>query len=133
MAYKSRSKRASEVASNYRDVAETIRGYANVDGDKISGEEKQKIVDDVNSKLEELDFGEIEALKDEMCSWRDNMEGTNLENTSKYEEVSECADALEDIEAESKSVEEWDGIEDVAEELDEIADNLENLNFPGMY
>ena len=39
--------------------------------------------------------GELESLHEEMDSWRGNMEGTGLENTSKYEEVSECADQLD--------------------------------------
>lgn len=47
-----------------------------------------------NSAIPE-DFGEIESLKEEMESWRDGMEGTGLENTSKFEEVSETADGLE--------------------------------------
>jgi hypothetical protein len=42
-----------------------------------------------------LDASEVESLAEEMTSWRDNMQGTNLENTSKFEEVNECADTLE--------------------------------------
>lgn len=40
-------------------------------------------------------ISELESLKDEMGEWRDNMEGTGLENTSKYEQVQEAADTLE--------------------------------------
>lgn len=45
-----------------------------------------------------LDYAksDLESLSEEMGSWRDNMEGTALENTGKYETVSECADTLED-------------------------------------
>lgn len=39
--------------------------------------------------------GEVESLQEEIGSWRDNMEGTGLENTSKFEQVSECADQLD--------------------------------------
>lgn len=39
--------------------------------------------------------GDIEDLLDEMTNWRDGMEGTGLENTGKFEEISECADTLE--------------------------------------
>lgn len=41
--------------------------------------------------------GIIEELKEEISSWRDNMDGSGLENTPKFEEVSEAADALENI------------------------------------
>lgn len=39
--------------------------------------------------------GDLESLQEEIGSWRDNMEGTGLENTSKYESVSECAGQLD--------------------------------------
>jgi chromosome segregation ATPase len=55
--------------------------------------------------------GEIESLSDEMSSWRDNMEGTNLEYTSKYETVSESADVLED---------QLGNLENVISEIEEI-------------
>jgi chromosome segregation ATPase len=54
---------------------------------------------------------EIESLSDEMSSWRDNMEGTNLEYTSKYETVSESADMLED---------QLGSLENVISEIEEI-------------
>lgn len=39
---------------------------------------------------------EVEALKEEMTSWRDNMsQSPGLEATDKFSRVSECADALE--------------------------------------
>jgi hypothetical protein len=55
------------------------------------------IVGDANS--------EVNCLMDEMTSWRDGMEGTGLENTSKFAEVSEAADSLENIESELTTVE----------------------------
>jgi len=54
---------------------------------------------------------ELEGLAEEMREWQGNMEGTNLEYTSKYEVVSEAADTLED----KKS------------ELDDVINNLEGL------
>lgn len=44
-------------------------------------------------------FQELEDLKDEMMEWRDNMDGTGLENTEKFEEVEAAADVLDNIEA----------------------------------
>lgn len=56
------------------------------------------------------DIGEIEDLAEEMASWRDNMEAGGLENTPKFEEVSECADALEQGKDSLESaIEEWNG------------------------
>lgn len=40
--------------------------------------------------------GEVDCLMEEMNEWRDNME-EKLSHTDKYEQVSECADALENI------------------------------------
>ena len=40
---------------------------------------------------------EIGSLAEEMGEWRDNMSGTNLESTSKYEDVDETASSLENI------------------------------------
>ena len=91
MAYKSRAKRLEEVLGNLSEQVET-------------------------AKVEARD--EVEALKDEITSWREGMEGTNLENTDKYSELEECESELEDV-------------------FDEI-DNIEievggDVNFPGMY
>lgn len=41
---------------------------------------------------------DLEELKDEMCEWRDNMDGTPAENTPKFEIVTETADAMENME-----------------------------------
>lgn len=38
---------------------------------------------------------EIQALSDEMGEWRDNLQGTGLENTGKFETIQETAYALE--------------------------------------
>jgi DNA repair exonuclease SbcCD ATPase subunit len=40
------------------------------------------------------DFGEIEALKDEMEEWQQNMEGTGLESTEKYSAVEAAYESL---------------------------------------
>lgn len=42
-------------------------------------------------------LSDLQELADEMRTWADNMEGTGLENTQKYYDVSEVADALEGI------------------------------------
>ncbi|MEW6613966.1 MAG: hypothetical protein AB1401_00620 [Thermodesulfobacteriota bacterium] len=40
---------------------------------------------------------DIEELRDEMESWRDNISGTGLESTEKYERVDDTADTLDRI------------------------------------
>ena len=45
----------------------------------------------------------IEELRDEIDNWKSNLEGTNLENTSKYTELEECHDALESLHDEIES------------------------------
>ena len=62
-------------------------------------------------------LSEIETLADEMESWRDNMSGTNLENTEKYQSVDECAETLRSA---------FDDIECAKSEL-------EGVEFPGMF
>ena len=41
-----------------------------------------------------LDTSEIESLRDEMQEWVDNMGGTALENTSRYQMASDAVDTL---------------------------------------
>ena len=72
--------------------------------------------DEALAKISE-GLADIEALKDEIEEWRDGMEGTNLENTQKYEDLNECADALET------------GYSDIEDAVSE----LENIEFPGMF
>lgn len=48
--------------------------------------------------------GEVESLLEEIGEWRGNLEGNSMEHLPKYEEVSECCDELEAIEADSLEV-----------------------------
>jgi len=114
---------------------------------------------------------ELQALSEEMCEWRDNMEGTGLENTSKFEEVQETADSLENLSSTLDGVDlgdydvdeqiefswshpygkhlgrSWRAVyistlleaiaakvdDDTANELQEVADELGAIDFPGMF
>lgn len=40
---------------------------------------------------------DVGELKDEIETWRDNMSGTALENTTKFEAVEDCLSTLEDL------------------------------------
>ena len=60
---------------------------------------------------------EIEMLRDEIENWKDGMEGTNLENTYKYEQLDEC----------------YEGFEDIINDLDDITGREDDILFPGMF
>jgi DNA repair exonuclease SbcCD ATPase subunit len=135
----SRSARAAQQADEWRGCASELEelksqleeDFANNVTDMGVGvglmQRAQEIVDT-------LDFSGLEELTEEMTSWRDNMSGTALENTSKYSEVEEAASTLEGIEADcSTSIESPDDIDEVVRELEEKADELEGVDFPGMY
>ena len=70
----------------------------------------------LNEALGKIDdaITELENLQTEMQNWADNMSGTNLENTGKYQQVEEVASLLED------------GIS----ELQSGRDNLGEVKFP---
>ena len=60
---------------------------------------------------------EIEILRDEIEEWKSNMEGTNLENTNKYEQLEECSGELEQL----------------MDDLENAKDSEYNIIFPGMF
>jgi len=55
-------------------------------------------------------LSDIEALKEEIEEWRDNLESNSMDHLPKYEEVSEAADNLDSA---------WGEIEDAKRELEE--------------
>jgi len=57
---------------------------------------RAKRIHNANPLRESLtDYNDIDSLREEMSEWRDNIE-ENFSHTSKYEEVDEAANALED-------------------------------------
>lgn len=73
---------------------------------------KHKTVKETGTLSESLTSAKIdtESLAEEIRSWEENMSGTGLENTSKYEEVSSCADELENGD--------WDFVDSIIEEFE---------------
>lgn len=124
----SRARRASDVAEFLRILADDIREIS--DNDDMSDAMKVK---EANNKLDNMDMSEIESLLEEIQSWHDNMEGTNLESTGKLSELEDCVSELESIETDTLSVDEVDDISDVADQLEQRADNIDNISFPGMF
>ena len=123
--YKSRAKRASECAEGWHEVANKLR-----DADTQ---------EDGQNALEGLDISELESLKEEMESWRDNIE-EKFSQTQKYEEVSEAAETLGNIDLSEFEGKEYDGKDDFedshkadADMIDAAAEELESVSFPGMY
>jgi chromosome segregation ATPase len=148
--YKSRATRAADTAEEMNSAAEQLREIAfEIDGIKDEIEEidaplpdkdegvaklKARIAGLVKKAQEiEFDFSEVEALAEEMGSWRDNMQGTNLESTGKYSEVEEAADTLENIDTSPPDIENEDDVEELAEFLENAASELESVMFPSMY
>lgn len=155
MVYASRSNRRDEACSLLTKVADKLREISVSLEDIEETEEikdrnqKTKEIESAKALIAEIDSGEFESLKDEMESWASGMEGTNLEHTSKYETVSEAANALGDVVSnlEGISVPDIDlknlsaeDIKNFVQDIVEIADNIENIigdaesiEFPGMY
>jgi hypothetical protein len=52
--------------------------------------------------LLEMAAGVVEELQEEMTEWQSNMEGANMDHLPKYEQVSECVDALENSEVRNR-------------------------------
>lgn len=139
--YMSRSARAGKQADEWRGAADELDDIKSrmeklePEADIQDGEETaEELKDEAQAVLDSLDFSELECLTEEMTSWRDNMGNTGLVNTSKYEEVDEAASTLEGIDASVDGcIDTPEDIESLIDELNQKADELEGVNFPGMY
>jgi hypothetical protein len=90
-------------------------------------------IEAANSIIREVSLEDVESLRDELESWRDGMSGTNLENTEKYSMLEEAISALESVETEFDEVGAVDEIEHIADRMDDVINELEGIEFPGMY
>jgi len=89
-----------------------------------------------------------------MQSWRDGLEGTNLQYSEKFERISDAADTLEEIESELSIIEipgvdkeDWikkainnpdpdesaDVLEEIPDAIEEQVSELESVEFPTMF
>jgi hypothetical protein len=139
--YLSRAKRLDQCI----DVMDEISVKLNELIDNLEEEncDIKTIVIDANSALSNFDYSEIESLKEEIESWHDNMRGTNLENSSKYEVLEECLNSLADVINKAESlkteVEEnekealRDEIQNIVDGIEEIINDASCIEFPGMY
>jgi protein subunit release factor A len=140
----SRADRAANQIGDWQSIIDALNGI-----DKV---------EEANIVLSKLDWGEAESLKDEIESWRDGLQGTNLENSDKYSELEECVDMLNNVvniiqdidceieidikhkegateeekdEAEKEALEAE--IEERVDRIEEAINELEYVSFPGMY
>jgi paraquat-inducible protein B len=134
---KSRSARAGWAADGIRTIASELQDLIDDCGgdlDSLSKTKKATVVKEANKILSNVDFSEVESLTEEMTSWRDNMSGANMEHLPKYDEVSEACDELENIDTGvDTEVADVGDIGDAISQLEDIADALEGVCFPGMY
>lgn len=141
--YQSRSARCGDIVSNLESAKDSLQEIVDeLNEDDIAPETITEKIQEAKEILSGIDSGELESLQSEMESWRDNMRGTNLESTSKFETVSECADYLSSASDGLSSItsdlsEEKDAaiseIEEQIQNLDEAIGNLESCEFPGMF
>ena len=150
----SRAKRASKTASELRAIVEQLRGLAEDLRDEPTPDEIREIAEKIFA-IKEIDYSEVTELMDEMQSWRDGLEGTNLEYSEKFERITDAADVLEEIESELSIIEisvdvdkeDWikkiinnpdpdesgDELDEIADTIEEQANELENVEFPTMF
>jgi len=141
--YQSRSSRCGDVISNLESAKDSLENIVSeLSEEDIASETVVEKIEEAEEILSGIDSGELKSLQSEMEDWRDNMSGTNLESTSKFETVSECADYLSSASdglssMNSELSEEKDSaiseIEDQISNLEEMIGNLESCEFPGMF
>ena len=138
--YKSRSARLSEAVDSLNNDASLFQALIDDMGDLKKEEIKERAMElPVN-----VDYSEIECLKDEIENWRDGMQGTNLENSDKFSQLEDCVSYLETaVDSlggfEFLYDEGWDEdeltteLEECVQLIEEATSELENVEFPGMY
>lgn len=64
---------------------------------------------------------DFDSLKEEMDDWRGNLEDNGMDHLPKYEEVSECVDALEQLEGQLEDIN-WGGAAEVISQVEVVCD-----------
>lgn len=130
--------------NEYEDALNQLEEYEEVN--KPITKEQRDEIQAMFEGLSSVDVGEIEELRDEIDNWKSGMEGTNLENTSKYSELEECYDTLENgisslegvdldsLVGEDETIDDLkERLQSVIDELDNAISELENTEFPRMF
>jgi len=110
--------------------------------------EVDRIIKDTQKFFDEhFVYDGVQNLADEMGSWRDGLQGTNLENSDRYQTISDTADTMENASSaldglsfpdlggdSSDDVEQFaDELEQLANDINDAVSDIENCDFPGMY
>ncbi|HET7713404.1 MAG TPA: hypothetical protein VFK94_03350 [Patescibacteria group bacterium] len=135
--YKSRATRAGELASSWRSLAQRLRDLTEENDPEEVPEDireafKKDVVKDAVAILDDFDTSDLESLVDEMTSWRDNYP-ENLQGTDKYSQIDDACSVLEGIDQGGVSISSFEDIEEAADWLETQADDLEGVEFPGMF
>ena len=136
---------ARSVIDPISEFIDELNGYENPE-EPFSEELKKKTSEKLQEMVFSIDISEIECLRDEIENWKSGMEGTNLENSSKYSDLEECYDSLENGISELEDLDfeieigEKETPNELAERMQEFIYDLENaigdlegVNFPGMF
>ena len=148
--HKSRATRCGEVIGNLESAVDSFEDLA--DRFEQFFEEEEAGEDDPCDSFESLceeamqvsnviDFSDVQTLHDEIESWRDSMEGSNLEYTDKYMTLDDCADNLQsaidtlesldfNIPEDREEIVEW--LRALVDYIRDAVDALESCEFPGM-
>lgn len=126
--YQSRWARLDGALTDFGDALESAKTEYN---EAISKDESEKAADEAleaySDQVNELKcdaVGTVEELRDEIGSWKDNIE-EKFSATQKYADLEECYDALDGL---------LNDLEEIGSdpESDEVPDGSD-VNFPGMY
>ncbi len=89
-----------------------------------------------NEILSGIGYSGIEDLRDEIQSWKENIE-EKFSATQKYSDLEECESELEsvinEIESGTESVDAEYEIESRIQSIESGLDSCDNVNFPGMF
>lgn len=151
---KSRADRRDDVVTRINGLVEKLE---NLKGVLESSDITEELVKSSAADAELLGSSasdsesDVDELKGELESWRDNMQGTNLEGTDKYQTLDESVQTLEncvgnignadldtfrysDLASPEENAQELaEAIDRLVDSLNEIVGELEGVEFPSMY
>lgn len=104
----------------------------------------EPIIAKIKELLIDVDSGAIEELYDEIDNWASGMEGTNLENTQKYQTLDECRNNLDSarsyIDQIDTGIDDDQTVQDIIDQVDSAVQDMEDADselggceFPGMF
>ena len=124
------------VIDNIQEILDNFTDYED-EAEETQEKKKAELLENLDTILFEEATSELSSLAEEMHSWADNMEGagTGLENTDKYQRVSDAADILEEQASELDGIgfPDFDELEDTKGTIENSVAELKSVEFPGMF